>query len=492
MEERELNELMLQRQNKLKKLSLSGINPYKSKFERTHCISEIILAHKDIQPSENTNEKVTIAGRITALRKHGKASFATINDVSEKIQLYLAVDKLGEKRYGFFTDLDIGDWVGVSGSVFKTRRGELSIAIEDFELLSKSLRPLPEKWHGLKDVETRHRQRYIDLIVNPEVKELFLTRNRIMVFIRRFLDEKGFLEVETPMLQLIPGGATARPFVTHHNTLDIDLYLRIAPELYLKRLIVGGLERVYELNRNFRNEGMSARHNPEFTMLEVYQAYADYEDMMELTRQLISSAAKEACGSAIIEYEGKKLDFENGWQEYTMLEAIEEFAGLKLSFEMKLEELKKVAEQHHVEVENGFGKGKIIAEVFEKLVEGKLVQPTFIKDYPIEITPLAKQHRDNPNLTERFELIVAGREIANAFSELINPLEQRERFEQQLDEDDEEAQRIDEDFLRALEYGMPPTGGLGIGIDRLVMLLTNSHSIQEVIFFPQMRPENRV
>jgi len=489
-ENEDLNELMRQRQRKLQELISSGVNPYKGGFERTNYLSEIISAYNErLQPGENTKDMVTVAGRLMALRKHGKASFAVINDVSGKMQLYLSVDKLKEERYRFFLNLDIGDWVGVSGPVFKTHRGELSIAVNDFELLSKSLRPLPEKWHGLKDVETRHRRRYVDLIMNPEVKDLFLKRNRAIKFIRNFLNEKSFLEVETPMLQSIPGGATAKPFITHHNALDTDLYLRIAPELYLKRLIVGGLERVYELNRNFRNEGMSAKHNPEFTMLEIYQAYADYKDMMKLTKDLISSLAVEVCGSSTVEYEGKKLDFSNGWQEYTMLEAIEEFAGLKLSFEMEKDELKNVAECHGVKVESNFGKGKIIAEIFEKLVEGKLAQPTFIKDYPTEITPLAKRHPNNPNLTERFELIIAGREIANAFSELINPLEQRKRFEEHLDEDDVESQRIDEDFLRALEYGMPPTGGLGIGIDRLVMLLTNSHSIQEVILFPQMRPE---
>lgn len=489
-ENEDLNELMRQRQRKLQELTSSGVNPYKSGFERTNYLSEIISAYNErLQPGENTKDMVAVAGRLMALRKHGKASFAVINDVSGKMQLYLSVDKLKEERYRFFLNLDIGDWIGVSGPVFKTHRGELSIAVNDFELLSKSLRPLPEKWHGLKDVETRHRQRYVDLIMNPEVKDLFLKRNRAIKFIRNFLNEKSFLEVETPMLQSIPGGATAKPFITHHNALDTDLYLRIAPELYLKRLVVGGLERVYELNRNFRNEGMSAKHNPEFTMLEIYQAYADYKDMMKLTKDLISSLAVEVCGSSTVEYEGKKLDFSNGWQEYTMLESIEEFAGLKLSFEMERDELKNVAERHGVKIESKFGKGKIIAEIFEKLVEGKLAQPTFIKDYPTEITPLAKRHPNNPNLTERFELIIAGREIANAFSELINPLEQRKRFEEQLDEDDVESQRVDEDFLRALEYGMPPTGGLGIGIDRLVMLLTNSHSIQEVILFPQMRPE---
>ncbi|MDO8885987.1 lysine--tRNA ligase [Candidatus Oleimmundimicrobium sp.] len=488
--ELELNELMIQRRYKLQELVSSNINPYKGKFEQKNYISEIISTHKNLQPGENTDNRVIVAGRIMALRKHGKASFAVISDVSGKIQLYLSIDKLGEKAYHFSTDSDIGDWVGISGLVFKTHRGELSIAVDKFELLSKSLRPFPEKWHGLKDVEIRHRQRYVDLIVNSGVKELFIKRNKIIKFIRNFLDEKGFLEVETPMLQSIPGGATARPFTTHHNALDIDLYLRIAPELYLKRLIVGGLERVYELNRNFRNEGMSAKHNPEFTMLEIYQAYADYNDMIKFTQELISSVVKELCDSTIIEYEDNKLDFSDGWREYTMLEAIEKFAGIKLSFEMEIGELKAIAKQHQVAIKDNFGKGKIITEIFDKLIEGQLIQPTFIKDYPIEVTPLAKQHPDNPNLTERFELIIAGREIANAFSELINPLEQRKRFEQQLDENDEEAQRIDEDFLRALEYGMPPTGGLGIGIDRLIMLLTNSHSIQEVILFPQMKPES--
>lgn len=491
MDNAELNELMAIRRRKLDELKERGVSPFARHFEPVDKIADIISAHQGIEAGDETEDRVIIAGRIFALRRHGKASFAVLGDLSGRIQLFLAEDKMGEDDYDLFLGFDIGDIVGVSGRIFKTRRGELSVAVDGFTLLTKSLRPLPEKWHGLKDIEKRHRERYVDLIVNPEVKEVFIKRSQAVKAIRAFLDGCGFLEVETPMLQQIPGGATAKPFVTHHNALDIDLYLRIAPELYLKRLIVGGLERVYELNRNFRNEGMSARHNPEFSMLEVYQAYADYNDMMELTKDLVGSVAQEVLGGRVAQYEGNSLDFENGWKRYTMLEAIEEFTGLKLSFDMEVGALRKIAKDNKVEVDKGAGPGKIIAEIFEKLVEGRIVDPTFIFDYPAEITPLAMSHPDNPSVVERFELIVAGREIANAFSELTDPLEQRRRFLSQLSDEDDEAHRLDDDFVRALEYGMPPTGGLGIGVDRLVMLLTDSHSIQEVILFPQMRPKSK-
>lgn len=488
MDNTELNELMAIRRHKLDELQEKKIEPFATRFAGSVKIAGIIESYQGIEAGVETGEEVKIAGRIFAIRRHGKASFVTLGDKSGRIQLYLAQDKMGDDDYELFLEFDIGDIVGVSGSVFKTRRGELSVAVDEFTLLTKSLRPLPEKWHGLKDVEKRHRERYVDLLVNPEVKEVFIKRNKIIRVIRSFLDERDFLEVETPMLQSLPGGAAAKPFVTHHNALDMELYLRVAPELYLKRLIVGGLERVYELNRNFRNEGMSAKHNPEFSMLEVYQAYADYNDMIELTRDLIGAVAKEVLGRFTVEFEGKVIDFKNGWKRYTMLEAIKEFAGLELSFDMDLAALSKIAKERGVPAGESFGPGKIIAEIFDKLVEGQIVQPTFITDYPAEITPLAKSRKGDPRVVERFELIVAGREIANAFSELTDPIEQRIRFIRQLDDKDDEAHPLDEDFIRALEYGMPPAGGLGIGIDRLVMLLTDSHSIQEVILFPQMRP----
>ncbi len=477
------------RRKKLESLLAAGDNPFKSSFKRTHSISQIVDTHKDIEPGAHTGETAKIAGRLMAMRRHGKASFAEIVDTTGKIQLYLAVDILGEDRYEKFLSFDIGDFAGVSGEVFKTKRGELSIVVSEFEILSKSLRPLPEKWHGLKDIEARYRQRYLDLMMNPDVSNTFKTRTRIIKSVRSFLDELGFVEVETPMLQPIPGGAAARPFITFHNALDTDLYLRIAPELYLKRLIIGGMEKVYELNKSFRNEGISIKHNPEFLMLEVYQAYADYNDMMELTEQLITNAVAKITGGKKLDYQEHEIDFKTPWTRITMLDAIKKHAGVELSFDMSLEDLKKKAADLKVEIESRFGKGGVICEIFEKKVEHLLIQPTFVLDYPSEMSPLARRRPDNPDLTERFELIVAGRELANAFSELTDPIDQRKRFEEQLKTGrKEETHEIDESFLHAMEYGMPPTGGLGIGIDRLVMLLTNSPSIRDVILFPQLRP----
>jgi len=488
-----ISEVMKLRRQKLDKIKASGENPFKSKFERTHLLEDIIHKYGSIEAGEHADERVTVAGRIMILRRHGKASFVVLKDRTASLQLFLSLGHLGEDRYKEFLEYDIGDIVGVSGSVFKTRRGELSIDVDDYALLTKSLRPLPEKWHGLKDVETRYRQRYVDLIINPETRQTLLSRSKVVKAIREWLDNRNFLEVETPMLQAIPGGAAAKPFITHHEALDIDLYMRIAPELYLKRLIVGDLERVYELNRNFRNEGLSVRHNPEFTMLEVYQAYADYTDMMDLCEELIKYAAEQAVGTLKLTYQGQPVDLSGDWQRLTMIESIEKYAGLKLSFDQDLDELRKIAKDHGIEVEAHFGKGKIINELFEKLVEGKLWQPTFITDYPTEISPLAKKRPDNPDITERFELIIIGLEVGTAFSELTDPIDQRNRFEAQVklhEYGDEEAPRqVDEDYVRALEYGMPPTGGLGIGIDRLVMLLTDNYSIREVISFPHMRPE---
>lgn len=486
----ELNELVIQRLKKMQALVSSGEAPFKARYKRTHLNSEIVKEYQNLDPGEKTGKKVRVAGRIMAFRRHGKASFTVIRDGSDDLQLYLTVDLLGEADYKRFLGFDIGDFVGCEGEVFKTHRGELSIAPEKFELLTKALRPLPEKWHGLRDVETRHRQRYLDLLMNPSVKETFVSKNKVIKGIRDFLDKRGFVEVETPVLQPIPGGAAARPFVTFHHTLDTNLYLRIAPELYLKRLVIGGLEKVYELNKSFRNEGISVKHNPEFLMLEVYQAYADYNDMMHLTEELIVDLVKKVKGETKVNYQGYTLDFSPPWARMAMLEAIEKLAGVKVSFEQRIDELEKTATDLGIELESGLGKGEIVGEIFEKVVEEKIVQPTFILDYPLEISPLARRHPKNPNLTERFELIVAGREIANAFSELTDPREQRERFEAQLERGRvEEGQRVDEDFIKALEYGMPPTGGLGIGVDRLVMLLTDSYSIREVILFPQLKAE---
>ena len=482
------NELA-RRKERVRELKDKGAQPYKARFKRTHLTAAIVEVHSDLESGEHSETKVSVSGRIRAIRRHGKASFIVVEDASGTIQLYLSIDKLGS-LYDEFLALDVGDIVGVQGVVFRTRRGELSIDVSNYELLTKSIRPLPEKWHGLKDVEIRYRERHVDLIVNPDVKKVFDQRIKIVRAVRDFLDTRDFLEVETPMLQPIPGGATARPFITHHNALDMSLYMRVAPELYLKRLIVGGYEKVYEVNRNFRNEGISVKHNPEFTMLEVYEAYADYLDMMALTENLIKDISKTIGLPDKFEYQGVELDWSQPWRKMTMLESLEELAGLKLSFDMTLAELKKVAEDKSVKVAETDGKGKILTGIFEKLVEPNLVQPTFITDYPLEITPLAREHPENPNMVERFELIICGREVANAFTELTDPIEQRRRLEAQASlrkSGDEEAQWLDEEFLKALEIGMPPTGGLGIGIDRLVMILTNSASIRDVLFFPQLR-----
>jgi len=481
-----------QRRRQVEELKVKGIEPYKAGFKRTHPLNSLIEKYGTLEAGEHGAEEISTAGRIRAIRRHGKASFAVIDDGSASFQLYLAVDRLGDK-YEEFLALDIGDIVGVRGPVFRTRRGELSVDVGEYELLTKSLQPLPEKWHGLKDVEIRYRRRYVDLIVNPEVRLVFDQRIKIIRAIRDFFNERGFLEVETPMLQPIPGGATAKPFITYHNALDMNLYMRVAPELYLKRLIVGGYDKVYEINRNFRNEGISIKHNPEFTMLETYQAYADYHDMMELTETMIKQVAVAIGLGDTITYQGVELDMKRPWTKMTLLESLKQVGGVELSFAMDLAELRAVAAKAGATVDPAAGKGKIITEVFEKLVEPNLVEPTFILDYPLEVTPLARQHPDNPNLVERFELMICGREIANAFTELTDPIEQRRRFEAQAalrQAGDEEAQLLDEDFLRALEIGLPPTGGLGIGIDRLVMILTDSASIRDVLLFPHLRKKD--
>ena len=472
----EIDPLMKVRQEKLKALKESGLDPYPSgSYVRSHSALKIHSAFK-----EGQSEKVKIAGRLMSIRLHGKAAFGHLKDQTGQIQLYIKQDVIGEETFEFFKELDIGDIVGVQGETFRTRRGEVTIQVENLTLLSKSLRPLPEKWHGLKDVEIRYRQRYVDLIVNDEVKEVFLARSKIVSAIREFLDKEGFLEVETPMMQSLAGGATAKPFVTHHNALDMDLYLRIAPELYLKRLVVGGLENVYEINRNFRNEGISIRHNPEFTMLEVYKAYADYTDMMALTQELITYAARKVSGTLSLSYQEKEIDLTPPWAKISVFEAITKFARVSID---SLEEVEEVACKLGLEIEEDWGKGEILDHILDKFVEPKLIQPTFLIDYPTILSPLAKQKIDNPDLVQRFELFICGQEIGNAYTELNDPIEQRRRLTMQ------DAENVDEDFLRALEYGLAPTGGLGIGIDRLVMLLTDSASIRDVILFPQLRPE---
>lgn len=483
-------ELVRRRLEKLQELRERGIEPYSLKYGRRDSTADIRERFSSLQDGGESGYTAAVAGRIMALRRHGKACFADIEDGGGRLQLMASVDSLGEDHYALFQDLDIGDWVGARGEVFKSRRGEITVRVVSFELLSKSLRPLPEKWHGLKDVELRYRQRYLDLMVNPEVKKNLMVRVKTIRELRRFLDERGFVEVETPMLQPIPGGATARPFVTFHQALGQNLYMRIAPELYLKRCIVGGLEKVYEINRNFRNEGISYKHNPEFTMLEFYWAYVDYHDLADFLEEMLSEVVRSVKGTLTFDYQGKSLDLSPPWRRVTLMQAVSEAVGTGVDTGTPLEELRALAGGHEVPLENGWGPGKVATELFEKLVEPNLWEPTLVMDYPREVSPLARLHRDDSLLTERFELIAAGREIANAFSELIDPLDQRERFmdqARQRESGDDEAHVVDYDYLRALEYGMPPTGGLGLGVDRLVMLLTNSHSIREVILFPHLR-----
>jgi len=493
----ELNRLILQRREKLLKLQELGIDPYPFHFDRSHTSEQIIENFKDLNEGD-----VSIAGRIMSNRLMGKAAFFHLQDMQGRIQIYLKQDVVGDKSFELYKLLDIGDIVGVKGKVFKTRTEEISIYCQNLVLLSKSLRPLPivkEKiedgkkiiYDPFSDKELRYRQRYVDLIVNPEVRDVFIKRTRIITAMRQYLDKHGFLEVQTPILQPLYGGATARPFVTHHHALDMNLYLRIANELYLKRLIVGGFEGVYEFGSDFRNEGMDRYHNPEFTQMELYVAYKDYNWMMQFTENMIFEVAKQVLNTTIVKYQGKEIDLSPPWKRLPLYEGIRENTGIDIS-SLSEKELRKTAESLGIAVENSWGRGKIIDEIFDEFVESTLFQPTFITDYPIEMSPLAKKHRENPNLVERFEPIIGGKEIGNAFSELNDPLDQRKRFESQMElraKGDEEAQVLDEDYIRALEYGMPPTAGLGIGIDRLVMLLTDSSSIRDVMFFPHMRPE---
>jgi lysyl-tRNA synthetase class 2 len=486
-------DLVRRRLEKLEELRQRGIQPYALKYERTDTTSDIHGRFDSLTGGEESGYVASLAGRIMALRRHGKACFADIEDRGGRIQIMASVDSLGEEPYIAFQELDIGDWIGVRGEIFKSRRGEITLRARSFGLLSKSLRPLPEKWHGLKDVELRYRQRYLDLMVNPEVKKNLMIRVKTIRAMRHFLDARDFVEVETPMLQPIPGGATARPFVTFHQALGQDLYMRIAPELYLKRCIVGGLEKVYEINRNFRNEGISYKHNPEFTMLEFYWAYVDYHDLADFLEEMLEEVVQEVKGTLAFDYQGVPLDLTPPWRRVTLMQVVSEAVEREVGTYTPLQDWRALAKKHEVPLEKGWGAGKIATELFEKLVEPNLWEPTLVMDYPREVSPLARIHRDDPLLTERFELIAAGREIANAFSELIDPLDQRERFEEQARQregGDEEAHLVDYDYLRALEYGMPPTGGLGLGVDRLVMLLTDSHSIREVILFPHLRPGN--
>ena len=484
----EQNEQMQVRRNKMAELDKLGIDPFGSAFFRTHTSKQVI---DDFEQLEGQN--AVIAGRVIAIREHGKACFVTVSDGEGQIQVYIREDKVGEEQFTAFKLWDIGDIVGVEGEIFRTQRGEISLKATSLTFLTKSLRPLPEKWHGLKDVELRYRQRYVDLIVNPEVKNTFIIRSKIISAIRRYLESLGFLEVETPMLHHIAGGAAARPFITHHNALDLELYMRIALELHLKRLIVGGMERVYEIGRVFRNEGVSVRHNPEFTLLELYQAYADYNIMMELAENMISSVAKEVLGTDQVPYQGKIINFAAPWQRMTMLDSIKQYAGIDFNNVKTDAEARQIAIDNGLEVDKDATRGSIISLLFEEMVEVKLIQPTFILDYPIEVSPLTKRKHDAPELTYRFEAFVMGRELANAYSELNDPIDQRVRFEMQMEQrakGDEEANETDEDFLRALEHGMPPTGGMGIGIDRLIMFLTDSASIRDVILFPTLRPRD--
>ena len=484
----DINEMMQIRRDKLKTFEEMGVAPFGHRYEVTYHAQDIRDRFDELEGEED-GPKVRLAGRLMAKRGHGKASFAELMDMSGRMQIYFKYDVLGEEKYGQFRLLDIGDIIGIEGRVFKTQRGEITIIVLDFELLSKSLRPLPEKFHGLKDVELRYRQRYLDLIVNPEVLDTFVKRTNIIRAIRRYLDERDFLEVETPVLSTIAGGAAARPFITHHNALDMDMYLRIATELSLKRLVVGGMERVYELGRVFRNEGIDVRHNPEFTSIEIYQAYADYRDLMDITEGIVREAAKTVLGTEKFTYQGVEIDLANV-RRISMNDAVKEATGKDFLAAKDVAEARAMADEIGVPYEQRHGIGGILNAAFEEKVESSLMQPTFITGHPTEISPLAKRNPDNPMITDRFEFFIYGRELANGFTELNDPIDQRERFVEQMKQreaGDDEAHMMDEDFVTALEYGLPPTGGLGIGVDRLVMLLTDSPSIRDVLLFPTMK-----
>lgn len=486
--ENEINEQMQVRIDKMHKIEEHGWKPFGYRFLYTHRAADIAAQFDELSEKET---EVKMAGRIMAIRGHGKTCFMDMQDKTGRIQVYVRKDVIGEENYALIKLMDIGDTVGITGTAFRTHMGELSIKANSVEMLSKSLRPLPEKWHGLKDVETRYRQRYVDLIVNPEVRDTFVKRSQIIRSVREVLDSHDFLEVETPILNTIAGGAAARPFISYHNALDMQVYMRIAPELYLKRLIVGGMDRVYEMGRVFRNEGIDNRHNPEFTSVEIYQAFADYRDMMDLTEEVVVKTAEKVLGTTTINYEGTTIELASPWKRMSMIEAVKEYSGKDFTNVTDLEEARAIAKELNVAVEPSFGIGKIINACFEEYVEDKLIQPTFITGHPKEISPLAKSNPEKPEITDRFEAYIYGREICNGFTELNDPIDQKERFLKQVEEranGDEEANMMDEDFVNALEYGLPPTGGLGIGIDRLVMFLTNSSTIRDVLFFPTMKP----
>lgn len=488
----ELNDQLQVRREKMNSIREKGMDPFGKRFDRTHNTQMIKEQYEEFSKEELDEKEVqvTIAGRVMTKRGKGKAGFAHVQDLNGQIQIYVRKDSVGDEQYEIFNSVDLGDIVGVTGTVFKTKVGELSIKVKDFNLLTKSLRPLPDKFHGLKDIEQRYRQRYLDLIMSDDSKRTFITRSLIIQSMRRYLDGQGYLEVETPMMHAIAGGASARPFVTHHNALDIPLYMRIAIELHLKRLIVGGLEKVYEIGRVFRNEGVSTRHNPEFTMIELYEAYADYKDIMKLTENMVAHIAKEVLGSTSIKYGEYEVNLEPEWRRLHMVDAVKEYTGVDFWHVTSVEEARQLAKEHGIEITEHMQYGHIVNEFFEQKVEEKLIQPTFIYGHPVEISPLAKKNDKDPRFTDRFELFIVGREHANAFTELNDPIDQRERFEAQLKEREQgndEAHMMDDDFIEALEYGMPPTGGLGIGIDRLVMLLTNSASIRDVLLFPLMK-----
>lgn len=486
--ENEINEQMQVRIDKMHKIEEHGWKPFGYRFLYTHRAADIAAQFDELSEKET---EVKMAGRIMAIRGHGKTCFMDMQDKTGRIQVYVRKDVIGEENYALIKLMDIGDTVGITGTAFRTHMGELSIKANSVEMLSKSLRPLPEKWHGLKDVETRYRQRYVDLIVNPEVRDTFVKRSQIIRSVREVLDSHDFLEVETPILNTIAGGAAARPFISYHNALDMQVYMRIAPELYLKRLIVGGMDRVYEMGRVFRNEGIDNRHNPEFTSVEIYQAFADYRDMMDLTEEVVVKTAEKVLGTTTINYEGTTIELASPWKRMSMIEAVKEYSGKDFTDVTDLEEACAIAKELNVAIEPSFGIGKIINACFEEYVEDKLIQPTFITGHPKEISPLAKSNPENPEITDRFEAYIYGREICNGFTELNDPIDQKERFLKQVEEranGDEEANMMDEDFVNALEYGLPPTGGLGIGIDRLVMFLTNSSTIRDVLFFPTMKP----
>jgi len=492
----EVNALVQQRHQKVEELRQQGENPYANDFRVAHTTADVMTAHAehDAAALENSAAHYTIAGRIMARRDFGKAAFIQVQDRKGRLQVYIGRDNIGAEAFELFRKMDLGDIVGLSGRPFRTKTDELSLRADSLRLLTKSLQPLPEKWHGLTDVETRYRQRYLDLIVNPDVREVFRKRSQIISLIREYMINEDFLEVETPMMQPIAGGATARPFVTHHNTLKMDLFLRIAPELYLKRLVVGGFDRVFEINRNFRNEGISIQHNPEFTMMEFYRAYATYHDLMDFTEELICHVAEKVCGSLKITYGGKEVDLTPPWDRLTVRESIVKYGKIDAAILEDREQAFAYAQGLGLELDKNIGHGKLLTELFDEVVEPNLWQPTFITEYPTEVSPLSRKNDENPDVVDRFELFMVGRELANAFSELNDPVDQKDRFLKQLAEKeagDEEAHAMDEDYVRALEFGLPPTAGEGIGIDRLVMLLTDSASIRDVILFPQLRPESK-